>query len=164
MISSMSSQVADLTLTLSTSSRLSSTFRPNARVDVASSNSDTSSTDSDFTAPAPASNTTNQSNSQPCSIQLVFHGLTAVDGSGQFSFVINATILAIFIWFACFSFWLKDLLAKWRKLCIDENSVYYDTKDIIVKCKLDGYEKGMCNNWTWVMSIIEVSKGSDDRI
>ncbi|KAF7804662.1 myosin-11 isoform X2 [Senna tora] len=47
MISSMSNQVAELKMILSTSSRLSSTFRPIARVDVASSNSDTSSTDSD---------------------------------------------------------------------------------------------------------------------
>ncbi|XP_054802473.1 myosin-9 [Prosopis cineraria] len=83
MISSMSSQVAELKLILNTSSRLSSTFRPIARVDAASSNSDTSSTDSDFTVSAPASNATNPSNTQPSSIQLVVQGVTAADGSGS---------------------------------------------------------------------------------
>lgn len=79
MISSVSSQVAELKTTSSTSSRLSSSFRPIARVDVASSNSDTSSTDSDFTFPAPASNPEPQeSNSFP----LVVQDVTAGDGSG----------------------------------------------------------------------------------
>ncbi|XP_047171751.1 myosin-16-like [Vigna umbellata] len=81
MISSMSNQVAaDLKTILSTSSRLSSNFRPIARVDVASSNSDTSSTDSDFTFPATASNPEPQeSNSFP----LVVQDVTAGDGSGS---------------------------------------------------------------------------------
>ncbi|BAT95510.1 hypothetical protein VIGAN_08225400 [Vigna angularis var. angularis] len=81
MISSMSNQVAaDLKTILSTSSRLSSNFRPIARVDVASSNSDTSSTDSDFTFPATASNPEpHESNSFP----LVVQDVTAGDGSGS---------------------------------------------------------------------------------
>ncbi|RDY10834.1 Myosin-11, partial [Mucuna pruriens] len=80
MISSMSSQVAELKTILSTSSRLSSTFRPIARVDVASSNSDSSSTDSDFTFPAPASNPEAASSPETNSFQLVVQDVTAVDG------------------------------------------------------------------------------------
>ncbi|KAJ1417511.1 Myosin-J heavy chain [Sesbania bispinosa] len=83
MISSMSSQVAELKMILSTSSRLSSTFRPIARVDVASSNSDTSSTDSDFTFPAPASNAEAFSSSKPKPYELVVQDVTAADGSGE---------------------------------------------------------------------------------
>ncbi|XP_027368060.1 myosin-9 [Abrus precatorius] len=83
MISSMSSQVAELKMILSTSSRLSSTFRPIARVDVASSNSDTSSTDSDFTFPAPVSNPEAFSSPKPNPIQLVVQDITAGDGSGS---------------------------------------------------------------------------------
>ncbi|CAJ1968964.1 unnamed protein product [Sphenostylis stenocarpa] len=79
MISSMSSQVAELKTILSTSSRLSSTFRPIARVDVASSNSDTSSSDSDFTLRAPVSNPEPQESN---SFQLVVQDVTAGDGSG----------------------------------------------------------------------------------
>ncbi|KAG4383602.1 hypothetical protein GLYMA_13G120800v4 [Glycine max] len=82
MISSMSSQVAELKTILSTSSRLSSTFRPIARVDIASSNSDTSSTDSDFTFPAPVSNTEPLSSPESNSFQLVVQDVTAGDGSG----------------------------------------------------------------------------------
>lgn len=82
MISSMSSQVAELKTILSTSSRLSSTFRPIARVDIASSNSDTSSTDSDFTFPAPVSNTELLSSPESNSFQLVVQDVTAGDGSG----------------------------------------------------------------------------------
>ncbi|KAL2992136.1 hypothetical protein AAZX31_10G032700 [Glycine max] len=82
MISSMSSQVAELKAILSTSSRLSSTFRPIARVDIASSNSDTSSTDSDFTFPAPVSNTELLSSPESNSFQLVVQDVTAGDGSG----------------------------------------------------------------------------------
>ncbi|RHN80083.1 putative myosin ATPase [Medicago truncatula] len=78
MISSMSSQVAELKTILSTSSRLSSTFRPIARVDVASSNSDSSSTDSDFTFPAPVANSEALS-----STQLVVQDVTAAEGSGS---------------------------------------------------------------------------------
>lgn len=81
MISSMSSQVAELKTILSTSSRLSSTFRPIARVDVASSNSDTSSTDSDFTFPAPVSNPEPQQEESNSS-RLVVQDVTAGDGSG----------------------------------------------------------------------------------
>nr|KYP51170.1 Myosin-Vb [Cajanus cajan] len=81
MISSMSTQVAELKMILSTSSRLSSTFRPIARVDIASSNSDTSSTDSDFTFPATASNEA-PSSPEPNSFKLVVQDVTAVDGSG----------------------------------------------------------------------------------
>lgn len=81
MISSMSSQVAELKTILSTSSRLSSTFRPIARVDVASSNSDSSSTDSDFTFPAPVANSEALS-----STQLVVQDVTAAEGSGQSKF------------------------------------------------------------------------------
>lgn len=87
MISSMSSQVAELKMILSTSSRLSSTFRPIARVDVASSNSDSSSTDSDFTFPAPASNPEAVSSSKPKPYQLVVQDVTAADGSGQSNFL-----------------------------------------------------------------------------
>ncbi|KAG4959318.1 hypothetical protein JHK87_035951 [Glycine soja] len=83
MISSMSSQVAELKTILSTSSRLSSTFRPIARVDIASSNSDTSSTDSDFTFPAPVSNTEPLSSPESNSFQLVVQDVTAGDGSGS---------------------------------------------------------------------------------
>ncbi|KAL2992135.1 hypothetical protein AAZX31_10G032700 [Glycine max] len=83
MISSMSSQVAELKAILSTSSRLSSTFRPIARVDIASSNSDTSSTDSDFTFPAPVSNTELLSSPESNSFQLVVQDVTAGDGSGS---------------------------------------------------------------------------------
>ncbi|XP_073223061.1 myosin-11 isoform X2 [Cicer arietinum] len=83
MISSMSTQVAELKTILSTSSRLSSTFRPIARVDVASSNSDTSSTDSDFTFPAPVSNPEECSSTKPKSFQLVVQDVTAVEGSGS---------------------------------------------------------------------------------
>ncbi|KAL2323471.1 hypothetical protein Fmac_027850 [Flemingia macrophylla] len=83
MISSMSSQVAELKMILSTSSRLSSTFRPIARVDVASSNSDTSSTDSDFTFPATVSNQVAPSSPDPNSFKLVVQDVTAVDGSGS---------------------------------------------------------------------------------
>ncbi|XP_019453131.1 PREDICTED: myosin-9-like isoform X1 [Lupinus angustifolius] len=83
MISSMSSQVADLKMILSTSSRLSSTFRPIARVDVASSNSDTSSTDSDFTFPATVSNPEDVSSPQPSSFQLIVQDISAVEGSGS---------------------------------------------------------------------------------
>ncbi|KAK8467989.1 hypothetical protein PHAVU_007G195700 [Phaseolus vulgaris] len=82
MISSMSSQVAELKTILSTSSRLSSTFRPIARVDVASSNSDTSSTDSDFTFPAPVSNPEPQQEESNSS-RLVVQDVTAGDGSGS---------------------------------------------------------------------------------
>ncbi|XP_020231511.1 myosin-9 isoform X2 [Cajanus cajan] len=82
MISSMSTQVAELKMILSTSSRLSSTFRPIARVDIASSNSDTSSTDSDFTFPATASNEA-PSSPEPNSFKLVVQDVTAVDGSGS---------------------------------------------------------------------------------
>lgn len=87
MISSMSTQVAELKTILSTSSRLSSTFRPIARVDVASSNSDTSSTDSDFTFPAPVSNPEECSSTKPKSFQLVVQDVTAVEGSGQSNFL-----------------------------------------------------------------------------
>ncbi|XP_057423450.1 myosin-9 isoform X2 [Lotus japonicus] len=83
MISSMSSQVAELKMILSTSSRLSSTFRPIARVDVASSNSDSSSTDSDFTFPAPVSNPEAFSSPKPKSFELVVQDITAADGSGS---------------------------------------------------------------------------------
>ena len=85
MISSMSSQVAELKMILSTSSRLSSTFRPIARVDVASSNSDTSSTDSDFTFPASLANP--EASSKPSPYQLVVQDITAGDGSGQSCFL-----------------------------------------------------------------------------
>ncbi|XP_025632361.1 myosin-16 isoform X1 [Arachis hypogaea] len=81
MISSMSSQVADLKMILSTSSRLSSTFRPIARVDVASSNSDTSSTDSDFTFPASGPNS--DASSKPGHYPLVVQDVTGEDGSGS---------------------------------------------------------------------------------
>ncbi|KAK2455375.1 Myosin family protein with Dil domain-containing protein [Trifolium repens] len=80
MISSMSSQVAELKTILSTSSRLSSTFRPIARVDVASSNSDTSSTDSDFTFPASVTNPEALSSAEP---KLVVQDITAAEGSGS---------------------------------------------------------------------------------
>ncbi|XP_058770978.1 myosin-9-like isoform X1 [Vicia villosa] len=83
MISSMSSQVAELKTILSTSSRLSSTFRPIARVDVASSNSDTSSTDSDFTFPAPVSNPEPVSSADSNSFQLVVQDITAGEESGS---------------------------------------------------------------------------------
>lgn len=83
----MSSQVAELKMILSTSSRLSSTFRPIARVDVASSNSDTSSTDSDFTFPAPLSNPEAFSPPKPSSFQLIVQDISAVDGSGQSNFL-----------------------------------------------------------------------------
>ncbi|KAK7345799.1 hypothetical protein VNO77_16410 [Canavalia gladiata] len=79
MISSMSSQVAELKMILSTSSRLSSTFRPIARVD-ASSNSDSSSSDSDFVIPAPVSN---PEPPKAKSFQLVVQDVTAGDGSGS---------------------------------------------------------------------------------
>ena|ERR1044072_670443 len=90
MISSMSSQVAELKMILSTSSRLSSTFRPIARVDVASSNSDSSSTDSDFTFPAPVSNAEDFSSPKPKSFELVVQDVTAADGSGQSNFRHNS--------------------------------------------------------------------------
>lgn len=86
MISSMSSQVAELKTILSTSSRLSSTFRPIARVDVASSNSDSSSTDSDFTFPAPVSNPEPVSSADSNSFQLVVQDITAGEESGQSKF------------------------------------------------------------------------------
>ncbi|KAI4301137.1 hypothetical protein L6164_034448 [Bauhinia variegata] len=83
MISSMSSQVAELKMILSTSSRLSSTFRPIARVDVASSNSDSSSSDSDFTFPATVSNPATYSSSMPNSFQLVVQDVSAADVDGS---------------------------------------------------------------------------------
>ncbi|CAL5206920.1 unnamed protein product [Lathyrus oleraceus] len=83
MISSMSSQVAELKTILSTSSRLSSTFRPIARVDVASSNSDSSSTDSDFTFPAPVSNPEPVSSADSNAFQLVVQDITAGEESGS---------------------------------------------------------------------------------
>jgi myosin-5 len=82
----MSSQVAELKTILSTSSRLSSTFRPIARVDVASSNSDTSSTDSDFTFPASVTNPEALSSAEP---KLVVQDITAAEGSGQSKFLHN---------------------------------------------------------------------------
>ncbi|CAJ2627713.1 unnamed protein product [Trifolium pratense] len=78
MISSMSNQVTELKTILSTSSRLSSTFRPIARVDVASSNSDTSSTDSDFTFPASVTNPEALSSAEP---KLVVQDITVAEGS-----------------------------------------------------------------------------------
>lgn len=95
MISSMSTQVAELKMILCTSSRLSSTFRPIARVDVASSNSDTSSTDSDYSYP-PASIAATLPNAKPNSFQLVVKDASAVDASGQSSFFMNAIILVNF--------------------------------------------------------------------
>ncbi|PNX74202.1 hypothetical protein L195_g030118 [Trifolium pratense] len=80
MISSMSNQVTELKTILSTSSRLSSTFRPIARVDVASSNSDTSSTDSDFTFPASVTNPEALSSAEP---KLVVQDITVAEGSGS---------------------------------------------------------------------------------
>lgn len=80
---------------LSTSSRLSSTFRPIARVDVTSSNSDTSSTDSDYAFPPAASHAANVPNPTHSSLQAVVRDVTAADGSGQSSFVLNTVILVI---------------------------------------------------------------------
>lgn len=92
----MSSQVAELRMILSTSSRLSSTFRPIARVDVASSNSDSSSTDSDFTFPAPVSNAEDVSSQKPKSFELVVQDITTADGSGQSNFLQNCQCASYF--------------------------------------------------------------------
>ncbi|XP_059433561.1 myosin-16-like [Corylus avellana] len=85
MMSSMSSQVSELKMILSTSSRQTSTSGPvdgDEQIEFTSSNSDASSSDSDFTfaAPIPASPTFCATNSS--SFQLIVQDISAAEFSG----------------------------------------------------------------------------------
>ncbi|XP_059431718.1 myosin-16 [Corylus avellana] len=85
MMSSMSSQVSELKMILSTSSRQTSTSGPvdgDEQIEFTSSNSDASSSDSDFTfaAPIPASPTFSATNSS--SFQLIVQDISAAEFSG----------------------------------------------------------------------------------
>lgn len=133
MISSMSSQVAELKAILSTSSRLSSTFRPIARVDIASSNSDTSSTDSDFTFPAPVSNTEPLSSPESNSFQLVVQDVTAGDGSGQSNFLPK---------FQCTNYLpIKLAYCLWEKIIWQSEGVMPIQRSCHVYCKCNFINK-----------------------
>ncbi|KAM1570693.1 hypothetical protein ACFXTH_035800 [Malus domestica] len=87
MIYCMSNQVSELKTILSTASKSSSTTSgPLVRhegFDSISSNSDYSSTDSDFTFPAPATSSVNFSSTGPSSIQLIVQDVSGGEVSGS---------------------------------------------------------------------------------
>ncbi|TQE13750.1 hypothetical protein C1H46_000757 [Malus baccata] len=87
MIYCMSNQVSELKTILSTASKSSSTTSgPLVRhegFDSISSNSDYSSTDSDFTFPAPATSSANFSSTGPSSIQLIVQDVSGGEVSGS---------------------------------------------------------------------------------
>ncbi|KAB2636686.1 myosin-9-like [Pyrus ussuriensis x Pyrus communis] len=86
MIYCMSNQVSELKTILSTASKSSSTtsgpFVRHEGFDSISSNSDYSSTDSDFTFPAPATSSANFSSTGPSSIQLIVQDVSGGEVSG----------------------------------------------------------------------------------
>ncbi|THG13573.1 hypothetical protein TEA_007836 [Camellia sinensis var. sinensis] len=85
MVYCISDQVSELKMILSTSSNSSSTSGFNARddrIDALSVSSDTTSTDSDFTFPAPASTPANFSSLHPHAFQLIVQDLSAAEVSG----------------------------------------------------------------------------------
>ncbi|CAL5425104.1 unnamed protein product [Camellia sinensis] len=84
MVYCISDQVSELKMILSTSSNSSSTSGFNARddrIDALSVSSDTTSTDSDFTFPAPASTPANFSSLHPHAFQLIVQDLSAAEVS-----------------------------------------------------------------------------------
>ncbi|XP_050366725.1 myosin-16 isoform X2 [Argentina anserina] len=86
MIFCMSNQVSELKTILCTASKSSSAFGPLVRhqgVDSISSNSECSSTDSDFTFPAPVSTSTDLSSPGPDSVPLVVQDISAEEVSGN---------------------------------------------------------------------------------
>ncbi|KAI7982475.1 Myosin-11 [Camellia lanceoleosa] len=86
MVYCISDQVSELKMILSTSSNSSSTSGFNARddrIDALSVSSDTTSTDSDFTFPAPASTPANFSSLHPHAFQLIVQDLSAAEVSGN---------------------------------------------------------------------------------
>ncbi|XP_048425701.1 myosin-11 isoform X4 [Pyrus x bretschneideri] len=87
MIYCMSNQVSELKTILSTASKSSSTtsgpFVRHEGFDSISSNSDYSSTDSDFTFPAPATSSANFSSTGPSSIQLIVQDVSGGEVSGS---------------------------------------------------------------------------------
>lgn len=85
MIYCMSNQVSELKTILCTASKSSSAFGPLVRhegVDSISSNSECSSTDSDFTFPAPVSTSANFSSPGSNSPQLIVQDVSAGEVSG----------------------------------------------------------------------------------
>ncbi|KAL7224275.1 hypothetical protein ACSBR1_025688 [Camellia fascicularis] len=85
MVYCISDQVSELKMILSTSSNSSSTSGFNARddrIDALSVSSDTTSTDSDFTFPAPTLTLENFSSLHPPAFQLIVQDLSAAEVSG----------------------------------------------------------------------------------
>ncbi|KAI8523006.1 hypothetical protein RHMOL_Rhmol13G0041100 [Rhododendron molle] len=88
MIYCMSDQISELKMILSTSSTSSSTsgfIATDVRIDALSASSDTSSTDSDFTFPAPASTPANFSFLHSNAFQLIVQDLSTAEVSGIMS-------------------------------------------------------------------------------
>ncbi|KAB5568287.1 hypothetical protein DKX38_002080 [Salix brachista] len=86
MLYSMSDQFAELKMILYASSNSNSTSVPlktDVQTDVASDNSDASSSDSDFTFPAPALNAVDFSSPDPNSFQLIVQDLSTTEISGS---------------------------------------------------------------------------------
>ena len=87
MIFSMSNQVSELKMMLSTSSEpslVSGPFAGDDRIEFTSSNSESSSSESDFTFPAPAPTSPTFYGINPSSFQLIVQDISAADVSGQF--------------------------------------------------------------------------------
>ena len=86
MTNSMSNQVSELKMILSTSnlSSISGNFTGEDQIEFISSDSDSSSSSSDFTFPAPAPTSPTFPSVKPSPFQLIIQDISAAELSGQF--------------------------------------------------------------------------------